>query len=172
MGKGLVHIYCGDGKGKTTAAVGLAARCRGAGGRVLFFQFLKGNGSSERAALCALGVDAPNGRGGMKFVWEMTEAEKAETRGYYREIFGDIAARAAEYDMVVLDEIIPALKYDFIDERELIGFLKSRPAGTEIVMTGRDPSPELAALADYVTEMRKIKHPYDRGVAARRGIEM
>lgn len=173
MSGGLIHIYCGDGKGKTTAATGLAIRCAGAGGRVMFFQFLKGNSSSERNILKQLdNVKVIDGIDNIKFVWKMTEQEKAETRGQYQHIFNAIIKKAGEYDMIVLDEIIPALKYDFVTEEELIGFLQNKPENTEIVMTGREPSQKLCELADYVTEMRKIKHPYDKGTAARKGIEL
>ena len=172
MDNGLIHIYCGDGKGKTTAALGLALRCAGAGGRVLFFQFLKGNSSSERHTLRDIkNIDVIGGIDNMKFVWNMTADEKTAAAEEYRRIFGDIKSCAADYDMIVLDEIIPALKYDFIRERELIAFLKSKPEQTEIVLTGRAPSAELTELADYVTEMKKIKHPFDNGISARQGIE-
>jgi cob(I)alamin adenosyltransferase len=170
---GLVHIYCGDGKGKTTAAVGLAMRCVGAGGRVLFFQFLKGNTSSERNVIEKLGnIDVVSGIDNMKFVWTMTEDEKAETARRYREIFSELKKKAEAYDMLILDEVIPALKYDFISEGELIDFIASKPKNTELVLTGRNPSERLVGLADYVTEMKKIKHPFDRGVNARNGVEL
>lgn len=173
MNNGLIHIYCGDGKGKTTAAAGLALRCAGAGGRVLFFQFLKGNTSGERKLLGLLeGIDVMNGIEGMKFVWNMTEREKEAVRGQYRSFFREIVQKAAEYDLVVLDEVIPAIKYEFVTEEELIRFLENKPRTTEVVLTGRGPSSRLLAAADYVTEMKKIKHPYDRGIAARKGIEL
>lgn len=172
MNKGLIHIYCGDGKGKTTAAVGLAVRCAGAGGRVLFFQFLKGNTSGEIKALSGIAeIDVISGIDNMKFVWKMTDSEREKAREDYIRIFSDIQKRASEYDLVILDEIIPALKYNFIKENELIRFMESKPDKVELVLTGRDPSDELLSAADYVTEMKKIKHPYDIGIAARRKIE-
>ncbi|MCH5212380.1 MAG: cob(I)yrinic acid a,c-diamide adenosyltransferase [Oscillospiraceae bacterium] len=172
MDRGLIHIYCGDGKGKTTAAIGLAARCAGAGGRVLFFQFLKGNSSSERKILKEIkNIDLVDGIDNMKFVWNMTDTEKAEAARKYKKIFEDIADRAADYDMIILDEVIPALKYDFVSEHKLVDFLKSKPDGTEIVLTGREPSNGLMELADYVTKMKKIKHPFDDNIKARLGIE-
>ncbi len=172
MNKGLIHIYYGDGKGKTTAAVGLAARCAGAGGRVMFFQFLKGNSSSERNVLRTLkNINLIDGIDGMKFVWKMTAKEKDDAAKRYKKIFKDIVDGAGKYDMIVLDEVIPALNYDFISERELAEFLKTKPERTEIVLTGRELPDALAALADYVTEMKKIKHPFDNGVRARLGIE-
>lgn len=172
-GIGLIHIYTGDGKGKTTAASGLALRCAGCGGHVLFFQFLKGNNSGERAALDKIdGIDVCEGLSSLKFVWNMTDEEKEETRKYYRKKFKELCASSEKYDMLVLDEIIPALKYSFVDTEELISFLKNKPAGLEVVMTGREPDERLVEIADYVTEMRKIKHPYDRGIGMRKMIEV
>ena len=172
MDKGLIHIYCGDGKGKTTAAIGLAIRCAGAGGKVLFFQFLKGNSSSERNILKEIkNIDVIDGIENMKFVWKMTDEEKAETTGCYKKFFKNIASRAASYNMIILDEVIPAMKYDFVSEKELVEFLKSKPERTEIVLTGREPSDVLIEIADYVTKMKKIKHPFDNNIKARIGIE-
>lgn len=169
---GLIHIYCGDGKGKTTAAVGLAVRCAGSGGRVLFVQFLKGNTSSERRALSSIGgIDMADGIEDIKFVWKMNDDEKKAARAFYREWFLSICRLGAKYDMIVLDEIIPAVKYGFVTEEELLAFMGSKPENTELVLTGREPSDRLRAAADYVTEMKKIKHPFDSGIAARSGIE-
>lgn len=169
---GLVHIYCGDGKGKTTASVGQAVRCAGGGGKVLFFQFLKGNGSGERAVLDRTDgitvVDAPDE---MKFVWNMSDIEKKQAQEFYSEKFEMLCAASTDYDMLILDEIIPALKYDFVNTERLIRFLKEKPVWLEVVLTGRDPDKRLVDMADYVTEMRKIKHPYDRGVGMRLYIE-
>lgn len=173
MNKGLIHIYCGDGKGKTTAAVGLAIRCAGAGGRVMFFQFLKGNSSSERDIINRIdNIDVIDGIENMKFVWDMNEKEKEEVCVQYRSIFNSMIKRAGEYDMIVFDEIIPAVQYDFVTENELISFLHNKPGTTEIVLTGRVPSRRLCGMADYITEMKKIKHPYDSGITARKGIEL
>ncbi len=170
---GLIHIYCGDGKGKTTAAVGLAVRCAGGGGNVLFFQFLKGNRSGERAVMKNIdGIDLWDGPEDIKFVWNMTEKEKAEMREYYREKFNELRAAAPDHDMLVLDEVIPALKYGFIDTEELLRFFTEKPQGLELVLTGRDPDERLVEAADYVTEMKKIKHPFDRGIAMRKYIEL
>ena len=172
MDKGLIHIYCGDGKGKTTAAIGLAARCAGAGGSVLFFQFLKDNSSSERNILKEIkNIDVIDGIENMKFVWSMTGEEKAKAARSYKKIFEDIVNHSANYDMIILDEIIPALKYDFVSEKELVDFLKSKPDKAEMVLTGREPSDTLIQLADYVTEMKKIRHPFDNNIKSRLGIE-
>ncbi len=170
---GLIHIYCGDGKGKTTAAVGLALRCAGGGGRVLFYQFLKGNGSGERAALKGVdGIDVWDGPETVKFVWNMTDEEKREAGIYYRGVFRRLCKAAEGRDMLVLDEAVPALRYGFIDTEELLEFFANKPEGLELVLTGRDPDERLVDAADYVTRMEKIKHPFDRGIAMRKYIEI
>lgn len=173
MENGMVHIYCGDGKGKTTAAVGLAVRCVGGGGKVLFVQYLKDGKSSETAVLHNIGgVDVKKCPENMKFVFEMTAEEKAELCRFYRGQFEETAKEAADYDMIVLDEVLHAVNMGFLPEEELVSFLDKRPCGTEIVLTGRDPSEALCQRADYITDMKKIKHPYDKGVDARKMIEM
>lgn len=170
---GLIHLYCGDGKGKTTAAVGQAVRCAGGGGRVLFFQFLKGNASGERAVLRAAdGIELWDGPDDMKFVWNMTDREKAAACRYYTDKFRELCAASGEFDMLVLDEVVPAMKYDFVRRDELFEFLRSKHEGLEVVMTGREPERRLVEMSDYVTEMKKIKHPFDRGTAMRKYIEI
>lgn len=170
MDKGLIHIYCGDGKGKTTAAFGLALRCAGAGGRVLLAQFLKGGNSSECKVPIA-GIDIAQSPACVKFIWEMTDAEKAELKEKCNKLFQDIKFKAANYDMLIFDELAAALSCDFINEEAFIEFLKNKPKKLEVVITGRNPSEALIAIADYVTEMKKVKHPYDNGIEARKGIE-
>lgn len=170
MKNGLIHIYCGDGKGKTTAAVGLAVRCAGAGGRVLFMQFLK-DGTSSEFIVPIKGIDIVKSIENIKFVWEMTDEEKLYLSSRYAGIFRDTKIKSKDYDMLVLDEIAAAISCGFIDEADVIDFLENKPTHLEVVITGRDPSGLLIAAADYVTEMNKVKHPYDRGIGARRGIE-
>ncbi len=172
MEKGLVHIYCGDGKGKTTAAAGLALRCAGAGGKVLFCQFLKDGKSGEVLSLSGIdGITVVGGCADIKFVWEMTDAEKAKACEFYKTEFEKIKETAHKYNLIVLDEIIPAIECGFVSDNELTGFVKAKPYETELVMTGRNPSDTLIGLADYVTRMEKIRHPFDNGIPARKGIE-
>jgi len=170
---GLIHLYCGDGKGKTTAAAGLAARASGAGRRVIFAQFFKDGSSSEIKSLrqletvCTMHCKTVPGR-----YSRMDEAGRAQARTDYRRFFLDVAGAAWEgAELLVLDEVVSACNHGILQEDALVDFLREKPAALEVVLTGRDPSPALVELADYVTEMRKIKHPYDRGVHARRGIE-
>ena len=172
METGLVHIYCGDGKGKTTAAAGLAARCAGGGGRAAFFQFLKGNTSGERAALIKSGVDVIDGYENLGKVWTFTDEQVCDMFVWYEDKFKEIREIAVNYDLLVLDEAIDAVNYGYIRRDTILNFLNEKPAGLEVVLTGRNPERVFLEIADYVTEMRKIKHPYDKGIAARKLIEM
>ena len=170
---GLVHLYCGDGKGKTTAAVGLAVRHSGRGGKVVFAQFLKDGSSGECRVLAKLGVTVLAANPVGKFSFRMTEEEKAETAAALGRTF-DAATGFAVREratLLVLDEICAAVNCGFLPEKTLTEFLESRPDSLEVVLTGRDPSENLQVHADYITEMKKRRHPFDEGVAAREGIE-
>ncbi|MBD5150710.1 MAG: cob(I)yrinic acid a,c-diamide adenosyltransferase [Oscillibacter sp.] len=169
---GLIHIYCGDGKGKTTAALGLALRAAGSGKNVLLLQFLKDGKSSEFAALGHVpGIEAVPQTRTFGFSWTLSEEEKQEAREYYSGLLENAFQRAAEDGLLVLDEAMSACATGMIDEARLLELLRERAEGLEVVLTGRNPSEALVGAADYVTEMKKIKHPYERGVAARKGIE-
>lgn len=171
---GLTHVYCGDGKGKTTAAVGLGIRACGSGKRVLMVQFLKGNTSGERNVLRELKnfrvLPAPEN---IKFTFQMTKRELEETAVLCGEQFcrAVSAVNGGECDVLILDEVFGAVNCNLLDNRMLVDLIKNKPQNLELVLTGRDPKPEVLELADYVSEIRKIKHPYDRGIPARRGIE-
>lgn len=170
--KGLIHIYCGDGKGKTTASLGLALRAACAGKRVYVLQFLKSDSSSETSINGVFGnMTLATVQKNVKFVFLMNEKEKQDNRNENHEVFNKVTASASAYDMLVLDEIIGCISIGQFDKTLLIDFLKNKPLGLEVVLTGRDPFPELIELADYVSEIKKIKHPYDKGVSARKGIE-
>lgn len=170
----MVHIYYGDGKGKTTAAMGLALRMLGTGRKVFIVQYLKGSASGEIRALLRLeGATVLRGRAGTKFIWQMTEEEKQETRDLQMRQLG-LAFTAAHEDraqMLVLDEALDAVSTGTLDEGALIDVIKGCPPEVEIVITGRQPSARLLELADYVTHMQKEKHPFDQGIQARSGIE-
>ncbi len=167
----MLHIYCGGGKGKTTAAMGLVARMAGNGGRVLIVQFLKGSPSGEitffeeAKNIKILRCDKNYG-----FTFQMSENDKAEITRCHNRNLEYALDNAGVYDLIILDEIFAALNGGLVDEgtlKELIGNAKD----TEIVMTGRDPHKYYTDIADYISEIRKIKHPFDGGVSARRGIE-
>ena len=171
---GLVHIYCGDGKGKTTAAVGLAVRFAGAGGKVLFYQFMKDGTSGERAVLQTIpGIDVVSGYCIPKFSFQMSEAEKSAAAAAYQKEFFKIEQLLLKnaYGMVVLDEIMSCVSVGFLPTETVTAFLRNRPSQTEIVMTGRNPATEIAALADYISEIRCVQHPFQKHIAARKGIE-
>lgn len=168
----MIHLYHGDGKGKTTAACGLAVRAAGSGLRVLFVQFLKDGTSSEVNALSSLpGITVC--RPELYFGWlrNMPEEQKAELKKCYCSMIRMIADSADDYDMIVLDEAALAYHHGLLDRAEFLDLLMKERNSIEIVITGRYPAPELMELADYITEMKKEKHPFDSGVTARKGIE-
>jgi ATP:corrinoid adenosyltransferase len=171
---GLVHIYCGDGKGKTTCSVGLTVRASGYGLHVLFMQFLKSGDSSELNVLRTLpGVEVVTGKPIKKFSFQMTEEEKQETRDASAAEIKEAErlVNADHYDLVVFDECLGAIEAGLMDEQVIIDFLNNRPDQLEVVLTGRNPSEKLMDIADYVSRIDKVKHPYDKGVPAREGIE-
>lgn len=172
--KGLIHIYEGDGKGKTTAAVGLSIRCAGNGGKVLFTQFLKDNQSSEIKILNSIPqIEFIPSSEYFGFYSRMTEETKIRAKEVYNNLLASVIQKASkeDYQMLVLDEIIATYNYKLIDVNLILDFLKNKPDHLEIVMTGRNPADELLDLADYVSKIVKIKHPYDKNVPARAGIE-
>ena len=172
-GKGLVHIYCGDGKGKTTTSVGLTVRAAGSGKKVLFYQFLKDNSSSERNILEKVpGITLVRGREMQKFTFQMNEQELDELRIYNNEMLDKLFEMAKDYDMLVMDESVYAIKSNLLDEEKLITHLEEKPVGLEVVLAGRNPSQKLMDHADYVSEIQKVKHPFDQGVSSRVGIEL
>ncbi len=151
MERGLIHIYCGDGKGKTTCAFGLALRCAGIGEQVRIAQFLKGGDSGEVTAMQTFSnVEILRAKQGTKFTFQMNTEEKAQAKRDHTKLLCTTG---------------------MVDVDELVSLIQARPTELELVMTGRNPPQELLDLADYITEMKKIRHPYDKGIAARRGIE-
>lgn len=171
---GLIHIYTGDGKGKTTAAVGLAVRCAGSDGQVVFCQFMKNNRSSELNILRQLPqiqlVQAEQCFGFYKYLNEEQQAAAALVCSQLLEQ-AIAAAEESNARLLVLDEAISSYNHGLLPRQRLLDFLQHKPARLEVALTGRDPAPELAELADYLSDIRKIKHPFDKGIAAREGIE-
>ena len=171
---GLIHIYCGDGKGKTTAAAGLALRYAGSGGRVLFVQFLKDGSSSEIPLLGGLpGIRVLVCPRSFGFTFAMDEAERRKAGEAYRELLAQACQEAVRMGdgLLVLDEALAASEAGLLEEEELAAFLEQKPAGLEVVLTGRRAGERLLALASYVTRMECVRHPYQEGVKARAGIE-
>ena len=166
----MIHIYCGDGKGKTTAAIGLAVRMAGYNKKVLFMQFLKGSYTGELEILqkceniTVMRCDRNYG-----FFRSMTDSDKENIIKCHNENLEYVLKNIDSFDMIVLDEIFAAYNYDLAD-REKVKEIVEKYKG-ELVMTGRDPQEWFVGRADYVSEIKKIKHPYDRGITAREGIE-
>ena len=161
MEQGMIHIYCGDGKGKTTAAIGLAVRAAGCGMKVLFARFLKNEDSGELKVLDSVPeIEVLHLERSYGFFNTLTEKERIKER-----------IAGGEFRVLVIDEFMAAYRYGLIGREDALGFLEGKPEALEVVLTGRDPAPELTALADYVSEIRKVKHPFDQGILARKGIE-
>lgn len=174
--RGLIIVHTGNGKGKTTAALGLAVRAWGDGLRVLILQFIKGSWKyGELETLRILGE--MNGRmevrrGGRGFSQRDTE-DKAEHRKAAQEAWREALEEitASRWDLIVLDEINYAVKFGLVEIEQVMDLLDKKPLELHLVLTGRDARPELIERADLVTEMRLIKHPYQEGIKAQKGIE-
>lgn len=215
----LIHIYCGEGKGKTTAALGLAVRIAGSGGRAVIVRFLKGENSGEVEALRKIpGITVIPCRKNFGFTWKMGEAERAEASAEYERMLregiacacgifmaenhasestdcagtvrehtaeriaaskevaknmenSDRSANLCPTALLVLDEVCAAVESGLLDCQAVTEFLDRRPACLEVALTGRRPPEEWVRRADYITEMKPIRHPYEKGIKARRGIE-
>ncbi|MGH9805466.1 MAG: cob(I)yrinic acid a,c-diamide adenosyltransferase [Candidatus Acidiferrales bacterium] len=171
--KGLIIVHTGPGKGKTTAALGLAFRAVGSGLRVLMVQFLKGSWHyGELDAAAAFGdqfVIRPMGKGFIKLGGEPDpEHVRAAEEAW---AFAREKIFSREYDMIVLDEINYAISYGLLPVGPVVEALKQKPDEVHIVLTGRNADADIVELADLVTEMREVKHPYQKGIEAQRGIE-
>lgn len=170
----MIQLYCGNGKGKTTAAMGLVLRAVGSGMKALIVQFLKDDSSNEIKSLALLPeVKLLHRCGKEKFTFCMTDKEKAERKIDYGKLLAEAEKECIDkdIDLLVLDEVVRAINNDIIEETTLINFLKNCPAKLEIVLTGTNPSDKLLEISDYVSEIVKRKHPYDKGIQAREGIE-
>jgi len=170
----MMHVYYGNGKGKTTAAFGLAVRAAGRGKRVVIVQFLKNTPTGEEVSFAALpSITLLRGKAGQPMSFVMSEEEKAETATIHNAnlntacelVFG------GKCDLLILDEGMDALREELVDTELLKRLVFGRPENVELVITGHKPVRWLLEAADYVTEMVKQKHPFDKGIAAREGIE-
>lgn len=175
MDLGLIHIYCGDGKGKTTAAMGLGIRACGRDKKVLLTQFLKDNDTGELISIEKLGENFQVFKGipVKKFFKFMSSEEQMATRSEHEERFRQVTKKAIDenFDLLIMDEIIASTNLNLIPLNEVIDFLQNKPKGLEVVLTGRNPNEKLIELADYVSEIRAVKHPYEKGINSRIGIE-
>lgn len=171
---GLIHIYCGDGKGKTTASIGLAIRAAGSGMKVRFIQLLKGNETSELEVLKRVGnISIDRCKKDYGFTFCMSEQEKNIIKQNHDEILkralNDISAN--NIDMLIIDEFNAAYQYDLIDKDIAREIIFNKPENLELIITGRNPAEEFVAVADYVSEIKACKHPFEKGIKARKGIE-
>ena len=169
--RGYIHIYTGNGKGKTTAALGLSLRAVGAGKKVFFAQFVKGEIYSEVKAIQKFLPDITIRQYGLKcFIYENpSQADIDRARKGLKEVSEVILS--GKYDVIVLDEANIAVYYNLFTDEELINIIRQKPEQTEIIITGRYASDKLIEFADLVTEMKEVKHYYNQGVQARKGIE-
>ena len=165
----MLHLYWGDGKGKTTAAMGLALRALGHGWRVCVVQLLKDGSSGEAALLRQLGADVLAGQTDGRFSWELTEPERTALRQRQTALVRRAMECGAE--LIILDEACAACGLDLVDEAALRELVLQAKVRCEVVLTGREPAPWMQAQADYSTRMQACAHPYARGAAARAGIE-
>jgi cob(I)alamin adenosyltransferase len=172
LDKGLIQVYTGDGKGKTTGALGLALRAAGQGFKVCIIQFLKGRQTGESHAAARLAPEVTLryfGRPGLVNLKAPAPEDLARVRQAW-DLAREVLA-AGEHDLVILDEINLTLTHGLVPLEEALEVLQHRPPWVEVILTGRQAPPKLLALADLVTEMLPVKHYYQAGVKARRGIE-
>ncbi len=169
----MIQTYFGYGKGKTTSAIGSAIRCAGCKNKVLFVQLLKNNDSSEFKTLeCIESID-------VIFcdkhycLYDNLDKEQTDafSKAYRKLVFEDVAKIFKNYQMIIFDEILDAVDFGYIDEDELVKFISSLGAQTEVIMTGHKISEKIIEMSDYVSEIKAVKHPYDKGVTSRKGIE-
>ncbi|MFW8627164.1 cob(I)yrinic acid a,c-diamide adenosyltransferase [Deinococcus sp. ME38] len=169
--RGLLIVNTGNGKGKTTAALGLMLRAHGRGLRVRMFQFLKHESAKfgEHRTLDVLGV--PHEGLGDGFTWRSKDLENSAAMAAHGWSLARAAIESGEHDLIVLDEFTYALKYGWVPWPEVEAVLRTRDPLLHVVVTGRDALPELIALADTVSEIRPVKHAYEAGIGAQTGIE-
>jgi cob(I)alamin adenosyltransferase len=167
----IVLLNTGDGKGKSSAAFGVMARGWARGWRVGVVQFVKGGKwkTGERKLADHLGVDWQTLGDG--FTWESTDLDETAAKGRHAWEVAAAKLASGEYDLLILDELTYAISYGWVPVDQVVSGIENRSPGTNVVVTGRNAAPELVDVADTVTEMRKVKHVYDRGVKAKKGIE-
>ncbi|MEM8576149.1 MAG: cob(I)yrinic acid a,c-diamide adenosyltransferase [Pseudomonadota bacterium] len=171
-GRGVVLVHTGDGKGKSSSAFGVIVRALGWGHRVGVVQFIKGTWiTGERQFFQKFADQVDWHTMGQGFTWDTQDKEKDRVAA--EAAFGEAQRMMAngDYDLIVLDEINIAMRYDYLATEAVLDGLKARSDRTSVVLTGRDAKDELCAYADLVTEMREVKHPFKSGIKAQRGID-
>ncbi len=175
MEKGLIHIYTGEGKGKTCSSMGLCIRAVGAGKKVFILQFLKTPTSSELNILKNLApqveilkFEKPRG-----FFWTLSGEERQELSNEVKKAFAfaTVCMKNKDCDMIILDEVMGAITNKLLDTSEVVEALRNKHEQIEVVLTGRDAPQELIDIAHYVSEIKCIKHPFKQGIASRKGVE-
>jgi len=169
--KGYIHVYTGNGKGKTTSAIGLGIRASGAGYKVYMLQFMKGRKYSELVTIDKIKNFSYSQHGRDEFV-NKKNPEQIDI-DLAKEGFDHAKklVKSEKYDMIILDEINVAVDFNLIKLKDVLDLVETKPKGLELVLTGRYANKEFVKIADYVTEMLEIKHPYQQGVQARRGCD-
>jgi cob(I)alamin adenosyltransferase len=172
--RGLIHVYTGDGKGKTTAAVGLATRSLGHGMNVCYCSFHKDPekyGYTEMQSLRKLGATVHNFAKGHPHLNKSLDGNVIANETVEAITALPKIIEEGHFDLLIMDEILISVRDGYLDEETLLEFIRNKPAELELVMTGRDATQSLVELADYVSQVKKIKHPYDTGIYSREGIE-
>jgi len=167
---GKIHVYTGNGKGKTTAALGLALRAIGTGYKVCLIQFLKAQPYGELKSLKLL-PKLKIKRFGEKTYIHGRGSQKDKRAAQKAIEWARKAVNSRQYDLIILDEVFLATFFKLIKVEEIVELIKNKPKNVELILTGRKANQQIIKLADYVTEMKEIKHPYQKGVRARKGIE-
>jgi cob(I)alamin adenosyltransferase len=167
----IVVLNTGHGKGKSSAAFGVMARGWARGWKVGVVQFVKGGKwkTGERKLADHLEIEWQTLGDG--FTWESTDLDETAAKGRHAWQVAATKLASGQYDLLILDELTYVVKYGWVPVEEIVAGISGRSAGTNVVITGRDAAPELVELADTATEMRKIKHAFDQGIKAKKGIE-
>lgn len=169
----MIQTYFGNGKGKTTAAVGAAVRCAGCDGKVLFVQFLKNNDSGEFVFLKPdCGIDVIYSKECYNLYDNMnSERFTSLTAAYNTLLFDEVAEKSNSYDMIILDEMLDVIDFGYVNEDDFLQLLNILKQSSEIILTGHSVTEKIVGVSDYVSEVKEIKHPYNKGFLPRKGIE-
>ncbi len=170
--KGLIAVFTGNGKGKTSAALGMIVRSSGYGKKVCMIQFIKGDWKcGEHDGVKHFGDLVEIHTMGKGFTWKSEDIEKDIKLAREAWAFAVQTIQEANYSMIILDELTYLIKYNMVEENDILDVLKNKPEDLHIVITGRDASAGLIGIADLVTEMKEIKHPFSKGVSAQPGFD-
>ncbi len=169
----MIQTYFGNGKGKTTAAVGAAIRFAGSGGRVLFVQFLKNNDSAEFKVLENIdGIDVLFSKENYQLFDNLKKERTPVLAKAYRDfLFENVKSKSDSYQMIILDEVLDSVEFGYVNEDELLETLDELKDNLEIVLTGHNLMEKIKDVSDYISEIKEISHPYKKGVMPRKGIE-